>query len=55
MILTIKEIGTHPNLITAIGFFSLAVFIHAIITSDFVIALLTLILTAILFAVLKTK
>ncbi|WP_372643457.1 hypothetical protein [Ancylomarina sp.] len=51
----IKKIGIHPNLITAIGLISLAVFIHAMITGDFLTALIVLMLTAILFAVLKTK
>ena len=52
---TIKKIGAHPNLITTIGFISLIVFIRSIMIADVLTAFLTLIIAAILFAVLKTK
>ncbi|MCZ4693899.1 hypothetical protein [Ancylomarina euxinus] len=52
---TIKKIGAHPNLITAIGFVSLIVFIRAIMITDVLTAVLILMLTAVLFAVIKTK
>ena len=55
MIRTIKKIRVNPNLITAIGFVSLIIFIRAIMIGDVLIALLTLIIAAILFTVLKTK
>lgn len=50
-----KNIGAHPNLITAIGFVSLIVFIRAIMIADVLTALLTLIIAAVLFTVLKSK
>ncbi|WP_372640218.1 hypothetical protein [Ancylomarina sp.] len=55
MIRTIKKIGVHPNFITAIGFMSLIAFIRAIMIADVLTAVLVLMLTAVLFAVIKTK